>query len=307
MKIGLPKGLLYSNYAMFMLKYLNELEIEIVLSPDTNKKILNLGTKYCIDEACLPMKVFHGHVASLRDKCDLIVIPRIMKTETGDSICPKFCGLPETIKCDIPNLPIITTEPLYLNSEKKLYKWCKNLVSDAEKENTRIKSAFKKALYLQKHMQIKEKKFNEDTLKIFIAGHPYNTNDVYINMNLEAKLNRLKVDALKIEDVIAENEKNYIDRLKKKPYWAFLKTNFSKGIYLAENKLIDGIIYISSFGCGIDSISLELLRDELEDFPILVLKVDEQTGEAGINTRIEAFVDLLERRKKIENNIPSFR
>ena len=63
----------------------------------------------------------------------------------------------------------------------------------------------------------------------------------------------------------------------------------------SEHK-VNGIIYISSFGCGIDSIIIDLIKNKLKDFPILILKVDEQTGEAGFHTRIEAFTDMLERK-----------
>jgi Uncharacterized protein conserved in bacteria len=67
--------------------------------------------------------------------------------------------------------------------------------------------------------------------------------------------------------------------------------------------LIDGIIYVSSFACGIDSVVMELIKERIGEFPLLILKIDEQTGEAGFNTRIEAFIDMIERRKEIEGNL----
>ena len=47
---------------------------------------------------------------------------------------------------------------------------------------------------------------------------------------------------------------------------------------------------------------LELIKHHIGDFPFMVLKIDEHTGEAGLDTRIEAFVDMLERRRRDEDN-----
>ena len=95
MLVGIPKGLLYYNYYPFYQRFFTELGAEIIVSPDTNKQILNDGIKYCVDEACLPVKIFHGHVSYLKDKCDVILLPRIIQIRKREYICPKFCGLPD--------------------------------------------------------------------------------------------------------------------------------------------------------------------------------------------------------------------
>ena len=97
MKIGLPRGLLYHSYGPFMEAFLSELPAEIIISEETDRDILDRGTAACIDDACLPVKVYAGHVESLREKCDRIVVPRIMSCEYGESLCPKLNGLPELI------------------------------------------------------------------------------------------------------------------------------------------------------------------------------------------------------------------
>ena len=71
---------------------------------------------------------------------------------------------------------------------------------------------------------------------------------------------------------------------------------------LASKKHVQGVVYISSFACGIDSVIIELVRDRIKDFPMLVLKIDEHTGEAGVDTRVEAFADMLERSCKHESD-----
>lgn len=308
MIIGIPKGLLYHNYESFLTKFFEELEIETIISHDTNKDILNLGVKYCIDEACLPLKIFHGHVAWLRDKCDLIIVPRIIKSERGKYICPKFCGLPETIKADIPDLPEITAKPLYLNSKRNTFNWCRTVAKQAKVSDFRTRKAFEKALKAHKNNRITlSNKFNEHNLKILIAGHPYNINDNYVNMKLVEKLERYNINVFKNESFNEKNTMKYVKQLSKKPFWTFLIDNYGACLYAAKKNIVDGIIFISSFGCGIDSICIDLIKSELEDFPLLILKVDEQTGEEGLNTRLEAFIDMLDRRTNNESNLSTLR
>lgn len=302
MKIGIPKGLLYERYYPFLVTFFSELGADIVTSDNTNKIILNEGIKYCVDEACLPIKIFHGHVATIKDKCDIILIPRIMQLREREFICPKFCGLPEMILNNIPDLPKAIIEPIYATSKENLYKWAKIVGKMIVDDKYKIKNAFNKALIEQSKYKTGIK---NDTYKLNIAliGHPYNIYDNFINMNLVKKLNKLGVGVITeeyIDDEIIDNE---VKSLYKRPFWTFGRNSYGFASYVAKERIVDGIIYISSFSCGIDSVMIEFIKDRIEDFPLMILKVDEQTGEAGIDTRIEAFFDMLERRIKHEGNI----
>jgi hypothetical protein len=123
MKIGIPKGLLYSKFHVFAETFFNCLGEEIIVSPDTNKEILDSGVNLCVDDACLPVKVYHGHVAWLRDKCDYILVPRFMTMEKKKYICPMFCGLPEMIINSIRDLPGVISEPVYSLDKNEVYNW----------------------------------------------------------------------------------------------------------------------------------------------------------------------------------------
>lgn len=302
MKVGIPKGLLYYKYYPFIHTFLEEVGAEIIVSDDTNKRILNEGVKYAVDEACLPMKVFHGHVASIKDKCDLMIVPRIMCIRDREYICPKFCGLPEMIKNTIPDMPKITEIPLYINSEKNLHNWCRKLGFMITSNLYTVDTAYIKALAVQGNFKsgIKD---DGQSIKVALLGHPYNIYDNFINMNLVEKLHKFGVGVI-TEEFVPEGEiDKEVDNLFKRPFWSFARNSYGAAANLFSKKKIDGIIYISSFACGIDSVVIELIKHRIDDFPFLILKIDEQTGEAGFNTRIEAFVDMIERRKNIEGNI----
>ena len=304
MKVGIPKGLLYCEYNQFFTTFFSELGAEVITSADTNKEILNQGVKYCVDDACLPIKIFHGHVASIKDKCDVIVIPRLMQVRKNEYICPKFCGLPEMVLNSIDNMPISITEPIYANSKKSLYKWAKVAGKKVTNNNFKTKNAFIKAFEQQKKSEvgILDEGYN---IKIALAGHPYNIYDDFTNMNLVKKLNRLGIGVETMEftnDLLIDLE---IEELYKRPFWTFARENYGFAANVVKERKVDGIIYISSFNCGTDSVIIELIKNNIGSFPFLTLKIDEHTGEAGIDTRIEAFADMLERRMLNESNIPA--
>lgn len=292
MKVGIPKGLLYCRYHSFVETFFYELGAELVISPDTNKAILDKGVQLCIDEACLPVKVFHGHVAAIKDQCDLLLLPRIMQFRKREYICPKFCGLPEMVLNTIPDMPNAFTDPIYAYNEKKLYEWASWIGELITDEQDAIGKAFDKALAVQKeHVG----GYNQSgfKLKIALAGHPYNLYDDFLNMNLVKKLNKHDVGVLTEEHIDEALIDKEVESLFKKPFWLFARKSYGFLSHAAAHKLVDGIIYVSSFACGIDSVVVELIKDRIGEMPFMVLKIDEHTGEAGFETRIEAFVDML--------------
>lgn len=301
MKVGIPKGLLYYKYSRFMQTFFKELGAQTVVSPDTNRQILNEGVKYCVDEACLPVKVFHGHVSWLRGKCDAIFIPRIMSLREKEYICPKFCGLTEMISNSIPDLPPLLGHPIYWEPKEKLIKWAMSTGLAITKDRAAIKAALRKAVAAQ-NGAVNKIKQPELKYKVALLGHPYNIYDAFTNMDLIKKLNRLDVQVLTEEAVDEKYINTETAKLYKKPFWTFARNSYGAAVSMVKQGKIDGMIYISSFACGIDSVLLELIEKKAQDIPFIVLKIDEHTGEAGYNTRIEAFTDMLERRLKLAYN-----
>jgi len=64
----------------------------------------------------------------------------------------------------------------------------------------------------------------------------------------------------------------------------------------------DGVVQLAPFSCIPEIVAKSILpavsRDH--DIPVLTLFIDEQTGKAGVQTRLEAFVDLMERRREVK-------
>jgi predicted nucleotide-binding protein (sugar kinase/HSP70/actin superfamily) len=308
MRIGIPEALLFYRYEDFIRTFFSNLDIETVYSQPTNPDILERGIKECVDEACLPIKIFAGHVSKLLEDCDKVVVPRLMKCQNGDSICPKFAGLPELAGRVGHDQRFIFTDPLYLNDSKKFKQ---ALIREGEKMEVakdEVMGAYDRVEKIIREAKItgnlnrfprRWREISDSSnagVRIGVLGHSYNIHDSFANMSLMKKLKDLGVKVTTGEDITLEEINPHMRGLLKTPYWMFYRENLGRACQLVKEREVDGIIYISSFCCGTDSITIEMIKSKIGDFPMLVLKLDEHTAEAGIDTRLEAFVELLERR-----------
>jgi predicted nucleotide-binding protein (sugar kinase/HSP70/actin superfamily) len=324
-KVGIPQGLLFYDYYPLWKEFLNGLGAEVILSSKTNKSILDDGVTSCVDEACLPVKVFHGHVIDLKDRVDYLFIPKIISIHKKEFICPKFLGLPEMVKNSIKDLPpIIDIEINLRKSNINLIKAIVNAGKYFTPNLYKIYSAYNKALYhYSKYQQLinkgvipidaikiynsfisKRNKNNKYEFTVMLVGHPYNIYDEYISMNLISKLRARDIGVITPEMIDKQKSYLYSSRLPKRMFWSFGRKIVGSTFYTMEENKVDGIIYISSFGCGIDSILIDLIQRKAAErkIPFTLITLDEHTGEAGVNTRMEAFIDMIKWRLRNEDN-----
>lgn len=314
--VGIPRAMHYYEFYPMWESYFKSIGIEILLSPKTNKDILNAGILTCVDEACLPVKIFHGHVNYLKDKVDYIFIPKIMALHKREYNCPKHLGLSDMVKNSLNELPEIIDPIIDLRKKNGLRTVTNDLgnkfkLSYRQKDNS-YKNIIKsqtdnnKWLYEKKSPQ---KKSSKNTFNLLILGHSYNVYDEFINMNILEKLTNENINYIFAEDIPEEKFREYSNQFIKRIFWTQGRKIVGSSYYLINNKLIDGIIYLSAFGCGLDSMLVYLVEKKSieNNIPMMILTLDEQTGEAGFVTRFEAFLDMMKWRERDENNISALR
>lgn len=331
MKIGIPRALFFYHYYPLWESFFKALGQDVILSNPTNKQILKRGVETAVDDACLPVKVFHGHVMDLAEKVDAIFIPRIVSIELGEYICPKFLGLPEMIRFNLNNLPPLIDIKLDLyNKKSRIFEHffkIGNLLNKSPAEvlkayfiATKSFSSYKN--YIRRYWAtpgdiLGDILFNKTTYKsiknqnkasftVLLLGHPYNLYDDFISMNLIKKLRLNNVKIITYEMISEQKIFRGTNKMSKEMFWTLGKNILGCAYYFLENEKIDGIIHVASFGCGPDSLVGELLEHRvMRDYklPFLYLTLDEHSGEAGFDTRLEAFLDILEGRRKSESNI----
>ncbi len=310
--VGIPRAMLFYEYFPMWESFFDSLNVKIIASPKTNKDILNSGITNSVDESCLPVKLFHGHVDYLKDKVDYIFIPKFISIYKKEYCCPKLLGLPEMIKHSIYDLPILISPEINMDKRNSIKEAAFEIGSILGKSRFLISKAYKNSLSSLKELEVwqtKRELFGNENMDILVLGHSYNVFDEFLNMGLLQKLKEQNINILLSEDINEEEIRDYSNRIKKRMFWTHGRRIVGSAFSMIEKGSIDGIIYLSSFGCGLDSVLIHLVtRNALEcEIPIMIMTLDEQTGEAGFNTRLEAFLDMIEWRLRNENYIPSLR
>ena len=299
MTIGLPRAMLYYRYKVLWEAFFNELDCEIITSDETNKKILSDGINFSIDECCLPAKIFMGHVYSLIGKCDYILIPRVVSYGNTNDVCVKFNALYDIVKNTFENTNILDYNIDSKNgeSEKKGFiKMGKTLGKSYMKSLLAYKKAKRAQIISEKQkieLQIKALEgFNE--AKILIVSHPYNIYDRLIGYPISQYIKKLGGMPVYADATDRKESTTLSKKISESLYWIYNKELIG-AIKLLEDK-IDGVILLTAFPCGPDSLVNELIIRKLKKVPTINIILDELQGEAGLQTRIESFMDIIKER-----------
>ena len=297
MKIGIPRALIYWKRPYFWENFFENLGFEVLLSPKTNKEIVEIGVKISDPETCFSNKVYFGHLKWLEGKCDLIFVPRLKTNKEKLEYCPKFFGLPDLAKI------LVKTKILTETFNEKKEKFKESLVKLGKKlgkQKEEIEKAFQEALKKEKEIREKQEKEALEKLesnfkKIILISHPYNLYDEYVNLRIKERLEKLGVVPIFIEEIPTSNFEHLTSNFEPLQFhWEFAKEIMEKIDFILSRK-IDGAIEISSFACGCDAVLKEFVEKKFKEkkIPFLYLIIDEHTGEAGFQTRLEAFVDTI--------------
>lgn len=323
MQIGIPRALGAYPYYPLWKTFLEELKIQTVTSPPTNRKILDLGVAACTDDACLPVKIFHGHALYLDGKADLILIPQVMSVQKKEYSCPLICALPEMVRFSLPLSTSTATlvmnayhrkENLYREFEKfalmlgmarSAAKWAYVVAWEAYREHERLS---KEGYHAGRMYNGRWEKLPRDRSPVigFIA-HPYLLYDDFTGKLPLSYLRDSGFSVLTPEMIPPEEIELHAGSLPKKMFWTAGKKLYASACAMAERSPA-GIIYLSSFVCGVDSIISDLAERAVRrrGIPFMLLTIDEHTGEAGIRTRLEAFCEMLKRRRTDGRNVPAY-
>ena len=294
-KIGIPRGLLYYKYEVMWRSFFEELGCEVIVSPNTNKAIMDMGTNHSIDESCTSAKVYMGHVEWLIGRCDYIFVPRIASYPDGDITCTKFHGIYDIVRATFPSAKLLHVNIDYAQKQTEWMAF-KKLGTSLGGNLFEVRRAYKNALskledYEKSLEKNQEKALNSDKLKVLIVAHPYNIYDKLIGEPIVKGLEDLGVEVIYADIPDGEAMCGYSKRLSKSMYWKYNKELIGSVEYYKDK--IDGIVFLTTFPCGPDSLVVELLMRKLKGVPMTNLISDVNSGEAGLQTRIESFIDII--------------
>ncbi len=294
-KIGIPRAFHYYRYGALWKTFFEYLGCKVIISPDTNQEILNLGINNTIDECCLSYKIYIGHVLYLKDKCDYILIPRICDYGKKEKVCTRFNGIYDDLKLLIPKYQILS-----YNIEHTKHKYqVIGLIKTALKfTKNPIKIIY--SYYKAKNKQIKYDKNRENenknkllklNKKILIISHFYNLQDKYISNYIIKYLEKNNILTIFSNYLDKKIAKKFAEYFSNTIYWKYSQEMMGALYYYKYQ--VDGIIFISTYPCGIDSLVNNLAIYKNKQIPILNLNFDENITELSLETKLESFIDII--------------
>jgi predicted nucleotide-binding protein (sugar kinase/HSP70/actin superfamily) len=321
-RVGIPRALLYYQYCSGWKTFFERLGAEVVVSEPTNKVILNSGVSRAVADTCLPVKILLGHLISLIGDCDYIFVPAITSLGEKTYNCSKIIGLPNIARALIPESPVILDPEINLEKGRyhlyyNIYKTGHHFTSNPFRIEKAVQAALESHSAYRRKMsdsgitRIQAISGNEDkdfgctlgkenSMRIAVIGHPYVLYDDYVNHNLISKLRSMKARVFVPEMVPEAMLDAATTRLAGQAHWSFENDIIGAGEYYLEQK-IDGIVNLSVFGCGPDSMMVKFLEHRAKELGVafLPLSIDEHSSEGALLSRLEAFIDMAKRRERV--------
>lgn len=292
MKVGIPRALLYHRYGQFWHSFVSELGADVVVSRKTDKVLLDSGLGRVPSEVCLPIKVAAGHILELAGQVDMVFLPRLMWLEDKLYACPKMIGIVDLARMMLgPGVPLVA--PVIKGDFLRPH-----FAAGVAITRNPVRAA--RALHrAQKHLPAHDAipDFPVGEKRVGLISHFYNLQDDFVS---GAITDTFKEHGYRIctKDELPEAVLRDPTGMAGSIRWVYERELYNAFMFLLGR--VSGMCMVVSMGCGPDSLVAEFMREEAQSrgIPFLELVIDEHTGTAGLVTRVEAFLELAERRLK---------
>ena len=311
-KVGINRSLTVSTLLPLYSKFFAELGYEVVL-PD---EVKDEGVQKQSAAFCHPVELSHGYIYDLLNnyETDYIFLPHVrgLYVENGadeSMLCPMAQGEPFYLSAAWPELkednvfsPTLDFKYGYASTANEFIEIAKKL-GFSRKEGER---AYNKAVQNQRDFKDELKNMGKEVLDfleenpeqkaVVLFGRPYNAFVSEANMGIPHKFASRGELILPYDMLPIENRE-----VSEKMYWSMGQMIMKGSNLVSEHPDLFGA-YITNFSCGPDSFLINYFRDENGSKPSLTLELDSHTADAGLNTRIEAFLDVVDSYRQLQRD-----
>ncbi len=310
-RVGIPLALIGLQLLPMFSRFFKALGFEVVHSGKTNKRIIRKGVESVTAQTCYPVKVAYGHVLELIEKgVDYIFLPSIVSMTANfpenkhSQLCPyvqTLCYQIQTAFADRLGKTEILTVPIRLGEgDKLLYKTFGRLGKKLGVSGRAIRRAVDEAVEAQSKFEqsLRDKgaeilgNLKPDERLFVLVSRPYNGCDDGVNLEVPKKLAELGVKVIPMEMLDLSKAKLSDEYLHRSVYWAYGQKILRAAEIIKDDERLFAI-YLSSFSCGPDSFLMTFFRDIMLPKPGLQLEIDEHSADAGVITRLEAYLESL--------------
>ena len=312
-KLGLPMGLNIFELLPFWHTFFTQLGFEVVTSPLSSRE-LYLSGQHTIpsDTVCFPAKLMHGHVEALvAQKIKTIFYPCMsynLDEELGDNHynCPVVAYYPEVIRSNMPEARSVTFITDYVGLHQRRHfprKMAEILAQYREgitlREIKRASDAAYKeyedylaAIRSQGEAVIRQARQEKKPI-IVLAGRPYHS-DPEVNHGIDKLIASLGAAVVTEDAVSSHMERFPVGVLNQ---WTYHSRLYAAARYIATQPDMD-LVQLVSFGCGVDAITTDEVRDILEERHRIYtqIKIDEITNLGAVKIRLRSLFAAIEQQ-----------
>ena len=314
--IGIPRVLnIYEDYP-FWHTFLTELGYRVEISAKSSAQIFYKGISTIpSDSLCYPAKLAHGHVMDLVERglkkifypCE----PYNFDTRSDNFYnCPIVASYPENIRNNMDILKergIKFIQPfLPVHDMKKLKKRLAEEFKSEGVNSDEISRAVDKAAAEMENYRQDIQNFGENLLKhiensgehaIVLVGRPYHV-DPEINHGIDAMIQSYGLPILS-EDAVYHTK---IDapQISVVNQWSYHARLYHAAQFAAQNPNVT-LIQLSSFGCGLDALTIEQVKEILETHGKIytMIKLDEVSNLGAARIRLRSLLAALKRKSSV--------
>ncbi|HUV42076.1 MAG TPA: acyl-CoA dehydratase activase [Sedimentisphaerales bacterium] len=310
-KIGIPMALAYWQLLPLFARFFRSLGFEVVLSGPTSKQVVRRGIELVTAQPCFPVKVAYGHIAELiAKKADYIFLPSIVSMRSNYSqsrknqLCPYVQSLVYQAQPAFANRlgeTEILTAVLRLGEGDSLLRksfgelgkklgFSRRVIGRSIDEALEAQSGFEQSL-VNKGAEYLKQAGPDEKIAVLIS-RPYNGCDEGMNLQLPKKLAELGVKVMPMDMLDLDSAPLSEESLHKSAYWVYGQKILRAAEIIKRDARLYAI-YLSNFACGPDSFLMTFFKEIMGHKPCLQLELDEHSADAGVITRLEAFLDSL--------------
>ncbi|MFH1076532.1 MAG: acyl-CoA dehydratase activase, partial [Pseudomonadota bacterium] len=304
--IGIPFALGFYDYLPFWSAFMQVLGYEVICSNPTNKRQVEQGLPFVPSETCYPVKAVYGHIVELINQgvktillpCEIDCGPA-NKDALRSFNCIYMQSIPYMARSSFGDINILTPV-LYRTKNKQdqkkdLSDWAHSLKHGQKQIDLALDAAFaaQDNFYANCNNRGKDilgKLVGDEPQAIVLLGKPHNLFDPGLNLHIPQKFIKkgftvIPYDLLPLASIkLPDHYQNVVWKNTQDLLRAII-------IIRSDPRLIP--VVITNFGCGPDSFFLKYIERELKGIPHLVLEMDDHIADAGIVTRIEAFIETI--------------
>ncbi len=301
-RIGIPRAL--TTHSLFPLysAFFTGIGLEVVLSDVDPRGDLSSHSGFCF-----PAQIAHGAVLDLVKKnVGLIFIPHVVRmphpNQCRDSyLCPITQAGPYFLAKAFPDRRMLSPVLEFING----YETCSALVDLAVAElgvgRELATGAWVAAVKAQTDAERTLRDFGKQALDaaiaagkpaILLAGHSYNAFTPEASQSVGKKLSSMGMSVIPADCLMPAEEGP--------TSWHFAN-QILNAVGIAKQHPNLFLLSVSNFSCTIDAFTHSMLASELGSKPYLVLEIDAHTADAGVQTRLEAFLDIIHNYREAQN------